>query len=115
MSEREKRFLKALLEKDKVFVKDLRTIVGALNPAQIAFTLRQKGWNIQTKFITMRDRDGFICHPGYYWLDDQEKERVRRLFEEAIGAVAPAPSANGNLQCSDSQISASDSSKGEEK
>jgi len=98
MSGREKRFLKALLEKNKVFVKDLRTIVGALNPAQIAFTLRQKGWNIQTKFITMRDRDGLICHPGYYWLDDQEKERVRRLFEEAIGAVVPAPSENENLK-----------------
>lgn len=115
MRPREKRFLKALLEKDRVFVKDLRTIVGALNPAQVAFTLRQQGWNIQTKFVTMKDRDGLVCHPGFYWLDDTEKERAKRLLEETCGADNAAPSADGNPKCSDSQISDSDNSRGEEK
>ena len=114
MKQREKRFLKALLERDKVFVKDLRTIVGALNPAQVAFILRQKGWNIQTNFISMRDRDGLICHPGYYWLDDKEKERVQRFFEETTGADNAAPLVDGNSKCSDFQISNSHRSKGVE-
>jgi hypothetical protein len=115
MRPRERRFLKALLEKDKVFVRDLRTIVGAQNPAQVAFNLRQKGWNIQTKFISMHDRDGCICHPGFYWLNEEEKERVRRFLEETSGADNAAPPANGDSKCSDYQISDSDLSKGEEK
>ncbi|HUD00810.1 MAG TPA: hypothetical protein VMR37_00620 [Rhabdochlamydiaceae bacterium] len=115
MRPRERRFLKVLLEKDKVFVRDLRTIVGALNPAQVAFTLRQKGWNIQTKFISMQDRDGCICHPGFYWLNDEEKERVKRLLEEPSGADNAAPPGNGTSKCSDFQISDFNRSKGEEK
>lgn len=112
MKPREKRFLQALLEKDKVFVMELRNIVGALNPAQVAFTLRQKGWNIQTKFVTMRDRDGLVCHPGFYWLEDKEKERVRQFLEETNGAVAPAPSENENSKHTNFQISDFDRSRG---
>lgn len=115
MRPREKRFLKALLEKDKVFVRDLRTIVGAQNPAQVAFTVRRKGWNIQTKFISMQDRDVCICHPGFYWLNDDEKERVKQLLEETSGADNAAPPGNGNSKCSDFQISDSNPSKGEGK
>ena len=89
--------------------------MGALNPAQVAFVLRQKGWNIQTRFISMRDRDGLICHPGYYWLDDQEKERVRRFFEDTSGADDAAPPVNGNSKYADTQISNTHRSKEVEK
>jgi hypothetical protein len=102
MGPRELRLLKELVEHDRVFVRDLRKSVGALNPAQIAFCLRKQGWVINTDFITTRDRDGMICHPGYYWLDDKEKQRAEEELRKA-GAVGPAPTEGKCSELSDSQ------------
>jgi hypothetical protein len=112
MNSRQVRLLKVLSEREKVFVKDLRPLIGALNPAQVAFTLRKKGWTIQTGFISMLDRDGSLCHPGYYWLDSKERERAREVLERASGAVAAAPSAD--VENSGSPTSENDHSKGGE-
>lgn len=48
MNPRNKRLLQCLIEDEKVFVKDLRKRIGALNPAQNTFLLRREGWKIQT-------------------------------------------------------------------
>jgi hypothetical protein len=92
MNPRELRLLKILMEEDKVFLEDLRQKVGALNPAQVKFSLKKKGWIIHTTFISMKDRDGNDCRPGYYWMDLQEKEKVRNFLEKVNGAAATAPS-----------------------
>ncbi len=105
MSPRQIRLLRELLEHDKVFVRDLRKSIGALNPAQITFSLRRQGWNIQTDFIAVQDRDGVICHPGYYWLDNKEKEKVRDFLKKTNGEVRASPLVQNSLEGSAPQTS----------
>lgn len=81
MSPREKRLLECLIENDKIMVKDLRKLVGALNPAQIAYALRMKGWKIKTDYIKVKDRDGKICSPGYYWMTNSERVRAKEFLK----------------------------------
>lgn len=90
LTRRERRLLKELILNDNVSVMDLRRRIGALNPGQIAFQLRSKGWQIKTGFFAVLDRDGNICKPGYYSLEPQEKERARILLEETDRAAGTA-------------------------
>lgn len=96
MSPRDMRLLKSLVERRRVYVNELRLEIGSLNPAQNALSLRKQGWKIQTDYINMRDRDGRICHPGYYWIDDSEKRRARAFIEEAERAAATAHPADSD-------------------
>lgn len=89
---REFRLLKSLAEDERVFVKDLRQQIGALNPAQIASQLRKQGWIFTTGFIAARDRDGKPCRPGYYSMDPQERERAHQFLIEIDRAAATARS-----------------------
>ena len=112
MSPRNKRLLQCLVDKERVFVRDLRSLIGALNPAQNALSLRKSGWNIQTDYIAVRDRDGKVCRPGYYWMETSERERAYEFLKVAERAGGAAPSACDDLKCDDSQSSVSDNSKG---
>jgi hypothetical protein len=58
MNPRNKRLLEVLSNRDRVFVSELRKLIGALNPAQNAHELRQVGWKIRTGRIATKDRDG---------------------------------------------------------
>jgi len=82
MNPREKRFLKYLIENDKIMVKDLRELIGALNPAQIASALREQGWKINTGYIKVKDRDGKTCRPGYYWMPDSERIIANKFLKK---------------------------------
>lgn len=91
LTSRELRLLTLLSERARVSIKDLRTLVGALNVAQVALTLRRKGWAIQTGYFDVIDRDGKKCRPGYYWLEDSEKEKAQEFLRKMDGAAATAP------------------------
>lgn len=90
MSPREKRLLNELGMNEKVSVKDLRSRIGALNPAQSKLMLVRRGWVIRTGYNAVHDRDGNLCRPGFYWMEPQERERARRFLEEANRAAGPA-------------------------
>ena len=102
MSPRDMRLLKSLVQEERVFVRDLRTQIGSLNPAQNALSLRKRGWRIQTDYIGVHDRDGVLCRPGYYWMEESERERARIFFEEAERAAATAPSAKLDISALES-------------
>jgi hypothetical protein len=93
MSPREIRLLRCLIKGDRVFIRDLRELIGAQNPAQIKFSLKKQGWAIQVDFIETRDRDDKTCRSGCYWMDLAEKERATRFLEDAKQAAATARSA----------------------
>lgn len=78
---RQLRLLLALL-KHPVSVRDLRIIVGALNPAEVVSQLRKHGWRgiIQTRHFAVKDRDGNLCHPGEYFIP----EELKPLAEKAV-------------------------------
>ena len=114
MTPRQIRLLKELSSNEKVYVKDLRKCIGAQNPAQVAFSLRQQGWDISTGFITMLDRDGSICHPGYYWLSDVEREKAIKFLKEVSGAEETAPLTDDTLERLDPQLSENNNSIGGE-
>ena len=105
MSPREKRLLRCLLEKEKVFVKDLRSLIGSMNPAHNALCLRKMGWKIDTSYIAFHDRDGVPCRPGFYSMDISERERAREFLEKTDGAAVTAPSANEDSEHHDSKSS----------
>lgn len=92
MNPRELRMLKILSENNKVTVKDLRSLVGCLNPAQVKLTLLKKGWHIKTAYFPIKDRDGKICFPGFYSMEPLEQERARIMIEKTKGATAITPS-----------------------
>lgn len=94
MTPREVRLLNQLVINEKVFVKDLRARIGALNPPQIALQVRRKGWGVKTGRITVFDRDGNLCHPGYYYFEPQERERAHMFLMEAGRAAATAQTGN---------------------
>lgn len=114
MSPRNRRLLLCLVERERVFVRELRSLIGALNPAQNALSLRRGGWNIQTDYTTVRDRDGKVCRPGYYWLETSERERACQFLKKAERAGGAAPSAGDDIKLSDSQSSESNDNKGGE-
>lgn len=96
MNPRDRRLLKCLVEMDRVFVRDLRALIGALNPAQNALSLRKAGWNIKTEKASMRDRDGKLCYPGFYWIGPGEKAKALEFLQRADRAAGTAPSVNDN-------------------
>ena len=89
MNPREKRLLKILIERDKVFIRDLRELIGSQNPAQIKFQLKNCGWQIHTDFIPVKDRDGELCPASFYWIDEKEKQKaIECLKIDEAGAAA---------------------------
>jgi len=113
MNSRCKRALQYLTQVDRVFVRDLRQIIGASNPAQNIFLLRKLGWNIRTGKINMTDRDGSKCHPGYYWLNDEEKFRAIDFLQKANEAATTAPKAKDTSNCPGENPSSYDNTGGE--
>jgi len=80
-SPRQERAILALLEKS-VAVKDLGPIIGALNPRQVIFELRQQGFKgiILTRRFTVIDQDGKRCRPGEYYISIE----ARAIVEKAL-------------------------------
>lgn len=80
-SARQIRALEALLNKD-IPVKDLGAIIGALNPRQVIFELRQQGFDglILTRRYTVIDQDGKRCRPGEYYIPQD----VKPMLQEAL-------------------------------
>lgn len=115
MNPRNKRLLEVLSKRDRVFVSELRKLIGALNPAQNTHDLRQAGWKIHTGRVITKDRDGRVCHPGFYLLEADEKARALEFLQKADGAAGTAPSAGDNSKHLNSKSSdkANDSIGGE--
>ncbi len=93
-SQRQRRALDALLAKDSIEVKDLGIIIGALNPRQIVFELRENGFRdtIKTKSFECLDRDGKVCSPGRYYIPPELKPMVGEFLKKDGLAAAPKSS-----------------------
>ncbi len=98
MNPRNKRLLEVLSKRDRVFVSELRNLIGALNPAQNTHELRRAGWKINTGRTVIKDRDGKVCHRGFYSLESDEKAKVREFLQGADRAAGTAPSASDNSE-----------------
>jgi hypothetical protein len=46
-----------------------------------------------------------ICHPGFYWMPQEERDKASRYLKEANGAVSATPSAERNRDRSKSLTS----------
>ncbi len=89
-SQRQKRAINVLIDKASIEVKDLGILIGALNPRQIIFELRQLGFEniIKTQFFEKKDRDGKRCRPGRYFIPPEFKPIVQAFLErDGLGAV----------------------------
>lgn len=88
-SPRQERAVLALLEKP-VTVKDLGPTIGALNPRQVIFELRQQGFKdiILTRRFSVIDQDGKRCHPGEYYIPEQFKPMVGQVLKDSIAQAA---------------------------
>ena len=114
MNLRELRMLKTLTEYQEVTVRDMRTLIGALNPAQVVHTLRQKGWDINTSYFQVKDRDGKVCNPGAYSMPPQEQEKARLEIERAKGVATTTPKAKDVLKKQSKKTSKPNDTKGGE-
>lgn len=114
MSPRELRMLKALSENVKVSVKELRGLVGALNPAQTKLNLLRKGWKIKTAYYPVTDRDEKICFPGFYSMEPLEQEKARLEIEKAKGVATTTPKAKDVLKKQSKKTSKPNDTKGGE-
>ena len=114
MNPREKRLLEVLVNCDHIEVRDLRELIGALNPAQLVFQLRKDGWAIQTGWLTVHDRDGELRHPGFYFLEPEERCRAIEFLERAGGAGVSAPQTSENTSNASEETFNNDDSKGGE-
>jgi hypothetical protein len=78
---RQHRALTALVKFDSVSTKDMRDIVGCLNPAEVMAQLKRNGWKWGCELVEVIDRDGHACRPGLYKLSTEH----RRLAAEILG------------------------------
>ena len=81
---RQRRALKALLQKTSIPVKDIGIEIGALNPRQIIMNLRHQGFCgfIRTRRFPVVDRDGKTCLPGEYYIPQELKPTIAKFLEE---------------------------------
>ena len=85
---REYRFIKALLEHGLVSRRDMDGISGAANSPEIKRNLVERGWPILCKRFDLIDRDGRLCRPGYYYLDDSVVIEAVEVVEEWDAATS---------------------------
>lgn len=92
---REYRLLKQLLIQP-TFRRDLNDIIGAINTPQTVKDVRERGiLNIPCKRVRLKDRDGKISTPGYYWLTEEDIPIARLGIKEwESGVTAPLPPEN---------------------
>lgn len=83
-SQRQRRAIIVLLDRDNIEVKDLGTLIGALNPRQIIFELRQQGFGevIKTKFFGRIDQDDKHCRPGKYFIPSECKSIIQEFLKK---------------------------------
>lgn len=81
---RQERAIEALLANREITVKQLGSIIGALNPPQIIMELRRQGFEkiIQTRRFNLPDRDGLLCYPGAYFIPDELKSIAKQALEK---------------------------------
>lgn len=82
---RQKRAVEALLE-GPICVKDIGPIIGALNPRQVIFELRQQGFDgvILTHKFAVIDQDGKLCRPGKYCIPTEARSIVEQVLREHV-------------------------------
>lgn len=82
---RQKRAIETLLS-GPVTVKNIGTLIGALNPRQVIFELRNQGFDdaILTRRFDIIDQDGKRCRPGEYFIPEDAKPVVRSVLKAYI-------------------------------
>jgi hypothetical protein len=86
---RQRRAVAVLLE-GPVTVKDMGPKIGALNPRQVIFELRQQCFKgiIITRRFSVIDQDGKRCRPGKYDIPAQFKPMVEQALKESLAQAA---------------------------
>lgn len=81
---KQKRAITELLEKS-IKVSELGALIGALNPRQVIFELRQQGFDriILTRRFIVIDQDGGRCRPGEYYIPEHLKAIVAENLKES--------------------------------
>lgn len=82
---RQRRAIEALL-KSPVTVKSIGALIGALNPRQVIFELRNQGFEdiILTRRFDIIDQDGKRCRPGEYFIPENAKHIVLSVLKAYI-------------------------------
>lgn len=74
---------------------ELGQLVGALNIPHHVMMLRKKGIDVKMKTKAIKDIDNNVTHPGFYYLEEREKENVRVLL--GLTAINPDNGFQNNL------------------
>lgn len=91
---REKRLLHCLLERTHSRL-ELGQKVKALNIPHHVMMLRGKDIPIKMKTKAIRDFDNNVTHPGFYYLDEGDRDNVRVLL--GLTAINPDNGFQNNL------------------
>lgn len=73
-----------------VIVKNMGELIGALNPRQVIFELRNQKFEgiILTRRFDIIDQDGKGCRPGEYYIPEELKPMVEQVLKESIAQAA---------------------------
>ncbi len=80
---RQRRAIEVLLN-GPVTVKNIGELIGALNPRQVIFELRNQGFEniILTRRFDIIDQDDKQCRPGEYYIPKELKPTVEQALNE---------------------------------
>lgn len=86
---RQRRAIEVLLN-GSVTVKNMGELIGALNPRQVIFELRNQEFEgiILTRRFDIIDQDGKRCRPGEYYIPEEFKPTVEQTLKESIAQAA---------------------------
>jgi len=84
-TKRQRRAITALVKYKKLGSAELQSICGQLNVPELIAGLRRNGWVIHCERIEVLDRDGQICRPGLYYLDDEHLEIANEIIGIGVG------------------------------
>jgi hypothetical protein len=86
MGPRQERAIRALFDAPIVTRVEMDKIFGAKNSPEVIRQVRLQGFSeiILTGRLPMVDRDGKVCYPGYYYVNDADKIHLLTALEEKM-------------------------------
>lgn len=95
---RQRRAIEALLNQESISVREMESLIGALNPCQVIFELRKQGFRdlIKTRRYSVLDRDGNRCLPGEYYISSENKSIIKEALKEYFPSTSAYEKGNGS-------------------
>lgn len=63
---------------------NLDSVAGCSNSPELVAELRRRGLEVPCRRINFVDRDGFICHPGVYFLTASDRRKVHQWLARRV-------------------------------